>query len=214
MLSIVRDTKASAAILAGAGLMPDMWRDRKQVFVDTLGWDVPVVDECFEIDQFDDENAVYLVVSDQSRTRHLASVRLLPSTRPHILGDIFPQLSAGTVPRGANIWEITRLCMSPAIGAVRQAMLIRRELALGLIEYALANGISRYTQVHLASHLSQLLAVGWDCEPLGFPVEVDGQLLMASRIEITQAALAHVRGASGIKRAMLADTRPELAMAA
>ena len=181
MLSIVQDNHITPAVLATTGMMTDMWRDRKKVFVDTLGWDVPVVENCFEIDQFDDEHAVYLVVSDADRTRHLASVRLLPSTRPHILGDIFPQLSAAPVPRGPGTWEITRLCMSPSLSGVRQAMLIRRELALGLIEYALANGITRYTQVHLASHLPQLLAVGWDCEPLGFPVEAEGQLLMAER---------------------------------
>ncbi len=214
MLSIVNAVAATPGLLASNNILSNMWRDRKHVFVDTLGWDVPVVQNSFEIDQFDDEHAVYLVVSDESRTQHLASVRLLPSVRPHILGDIFPQLCAGTVPRGTATWEITRLCMSPALGSVRQAMLIRRELALGLCEYALDNGISTYTQVHLAAHLPQLLAVGWDCEPLGFPVEADGQLLMASRIAVTRATLDAIRGTSGIRRTVLVQPAAEMRLAA
>jgi len=91
-------------------------------------------------------------------------------------------------------------------------MLVRRELALGLAEYALANGIGHYTQVHLATHLPQLLAVGWDCDPLGFPFDIAGQRLMASRIAITPATLAHIRTATGVRQPVL-QTPPQ-AMAA
>ena len=199
--------RRSNAILSG------MWQDRKRVFVDALGWDVPIVEDVFEIDQFDNEHAVYMVVSDQSRARHLASVRLLPSERPHILGDIFPQLCAGPAPRGPGVWEITRLCMSPSVSPLRQAMMLRRELALGLVEHALAHAIERYTQVHLAAHLPQLLAVGWACEPLGFPVELNGQSLMASEIRITRATLDKVRANAGLSRPVLAQPIP-LALAA
>jgi len=208
MLSIISDVPRHAAPYSAIPILAKMWQDRKSVFVDTLGWDVPVVDNVFEIDQFDDEHAVYLVVTDPSRTRHLASVRLLPTVRPHILGDIFPQLCSGPIPRAADTWEITRLCMSPSASPMRQAMLLRRELALGLTEYALANGIARYTQLHLAAHLPQLLAVGWDCEPLGFPTPINGQLLSASQIRITPATLDMLRAGTGTARPVLADALP------
>lgn len=211
MLSIIENCTTRGRLLPSTGLLSTMWQDRKRVFVDALGWDVPVVDDVFEIDQFDDEHAVYLVVSDQSRSRHLASVRLLPTSRSHILGNIFPQLCAGPVPRGEDVWEITRLCMSPAISPLRQAMMLRRELALGLVEYALANGIRRFTQVHLASHLPQLLAVGWDCEPIGFPMEIHGQMLSASRIDITPATLDRLRTGAGLTRPMLVQAPLPLA---
>jgi len=211
MLSVISNSDHKDRRPAATELLSAMWQDRKRVFVDTLGWDVPVVDNVFEIDQFDNEHAVYMVVSDQSRSRHLASVRLLPSNRAHILGDIFPQLCAGPVPRGEDVWEITRLCMSPAISPLRQAMMLRRELALGLVEYALANGIRRFTQVHLASHLPQLLAVGWDCEPIGFPMEIEGQMLSASRIDITPATLDRLRTGAGLTRPMLVQSPLALA---
>ena len=212
MLSIENNILPTREVRSSSPLLASMWRERKSVFVDVLGWDVPIVDDAFEIDQFDTEHAVYMVIADEARTKHLASVRLLPSTRPHILGDIFPQLCAGSVPRAPGTWEITRLCMSPALSGVRQAMLVRRELALGLAEYALDNGISDYTQVHLAAHLPQLLAVGWDCDPLGFPVDIAGQRLMASRIAITSATLTRIRAATGVRQPVLQT--PPLAMAA
>jgi len=68
-----------------------MFEDRKSVFVDLLGWDLPVLDGRLEIDGFDDEHATYVIVSDDSGD-HLGSARLLPTTRRHILGSLFPTL--------------------------------------------------------------------------------------------------------------------------
>lgn len=52
-----------------------MFADRKRLFVDLFGWDVPVVDEQYEIDQFDDADTIYLVASDDDG-EHAASIRL------------------------------------------------------------------------------------------------------------------------------------------
>lgn len=176
------------------GVAAEMHRDRKRVFVDQLGWNVPVIGHEFEVDQFDDEHATYLVVTDQDAApRHLGSVRLLSSTRPHILGDIFPQLCMGEVPRGDDVVEITRLCMKPDLSGLRTLMNVRRQLAIGLTEYALLNDITRYTLVCLASHLPQVLAFGWDVEPLGLPVRLEGQDLCAAQVNITAATLEKLR---------------------
>ena len=56
-----------------------MFAARKDVFVDLLGWDVPILGGRFEIDQFDDEHANYLVVTGPNGG-HRASARLLPTT--------------------------------------------------------------------------------------------------------------------------------------
>ena len=76
-----------------------MFAARKDVFVDLLGWSVPVLGGRFEIDQFDDEHANYLVVTGPDGG-HRASARLLPTTRPHILADLYAPLCDGKVPRG------------------------------------------------------------------------------------------------------------------
>jgi N-acyl-L-homoserine lactone synthetase len=167
----------------------NMHSDRKRVFVDQLKWDVPVVEECYEIDQFDDEHAHYIVVTGENGTDHLGSVRLLPSTRPHILGSIFPSLCAGEVPTGENVWEITRLCISPEVRRRAQSMEIRRKLAIAIVEFGLLRGIDRFTLVTNMGHVPALLALGWDCEPLGLPQPADGVMIGALVINISTATL-------------------------
>lgn len=195
------------------GVTAAMHRDRKRVFVDSLGWKVPVVGGEFEIDQFDDEHATYLVVADGADPRrHLGSVRLLSSEREHILGDIFPELCDGEVPRGPDVMEITRLCIAPDAGGVRAGMNVRRQLAIGLTEYALLHDIRTYTLVCVTQHLPQVLAVGWDVEPLGLPVLIDGQMLCAARINITPATLSLLRSSSFTRAERPARTQPREAV--
>lgn len=173
-----------------------MFAARKRVFVDLLGWNVPVLDGCYEVDQFDDARAEYLIVA--SGGRHAASARLLQTTRPHLLDTLFPQLCAGEPPRGAGVREITRFCLDPAVGALarREA---RNVLVSGLVEHALASGIDTYTGVAEMAWLQQILAFGWRCRPLGLPRPVGGRLLGALAIEITSETPALI-AANGIHR--------------
>lgn len=175
-----------------------MFAARKRVFVDLLRWDVPVLDGRYEVDQFDDENAEYLIVADE-HGRHLASARLLPTTRPHILDTLFPELCAGEVPRGGGVREITRFCLDPAVGALarREA---RNVLVSALVEHALASGIATYTGVAEFGWLQQILAFGWRCRPLGLPRVIGASTLGALVIEIT-ADTPDLLEANGILRA-------------
>jgi acyl-homoserine lactone synthase len=196
MASIGRDAPQRYQGISGA-----MHRDRKRVFVDRLGWRVPVLRQEFEVDEFDDEHATYLVVAGRDAPdRHLGSVRLLTSTRPHILGDIFPELCAGEIPRGPEVMEITRLCIAPGADGVRTGMTIRRRLAIGLTEFALLHDIRTYTLVCALPHLPQVLAAGWNVSPLGLPAAIEGQMLCAARIDITPATLPVLRGTHGHAR--------------
>ena len=155
-----------------SGATPDdvmlaMFAARKSIFVDLLKWDVPVIDGAYEIDQFDDEHATYLILADTD-ARHLASARLLPTDRPHILGDLFPALCARGAPRGPEIFEITRFCLDRSLDAAERRA-VRDQLVLALVDHALANGIARYVAIAEMSWFQQILAFGWHCTPLGLP---------------------------------------------
>ena len=126
-------------------LLRAMFEARKQVFVDLLKWDVPVLDGRYEVDQFDDEHAIYLIMADAAG-EHLGSARLLPTTRPHILDSLFPCLCAGEPPRSSDCFEITRFCLGRNQNA-RERLETRNMLVSALAQYALENGISAYTGV-------------------------------------------------------------------
>lgn len=168
-----------------------MFEDRKSVFVDLLKWDLPVIDGRFELDEFDNRHATYLIITD-GEGDHLGSARLLPTARPHILDTLFAGLCAAPPPTGRDIFEITRFCLSRRQSAASRRR-TRNRLVSALASHALANRIRTYTGVAELAWLQQILAFGWDCRPLGVPVRFECGLLGALAIEIgpdTPARLA------------------------
>ncbi|HEX8443473.1 MAG TPA: acyl-homoserine-lactone synthase [Allosphingosinicella sp.] len=174
-----------------------MFEARKRVFVDLLRWDIPVIENRYEVDQFDDEHAAYVIVACADGG-HAGSARLLPTLRPHILDTLFPQLCADAAPRGVGTMEITRFCLDRGKGG-RERLETRNRLVSALVRYALDNEVTTYTGVAEMGWLQQILAFGWRCRPLGLPNLVGGRMLGALRIDIdadTPALLA----ANGIYR--------------
>lgn len=168
-----------------------MFVARKRVFVDLLKWDIPVLDGRFEIDQFDDAHATYLVLADRDGA-HLGSARLLQTARPHILGDLFPGLCEGAPPRGDDIFEITRFCLDRSLNA-QDRRIVRDTLVTAIVLHALDNNIRTYTAIAEMGWFQQILAFGWRCAPLGMPQGHDGIPIAALAIEIdaeTPALLA------------------------
>lgn len=170
-----------------------MFEARKQVFVDLLKWNLPVLAGKFEVDQFDDGHAAYLIVTDVAG-RHLASARLLKTTRPALLDSLYPDLVDGEVPSGPGILEITRFCLSRGVGA-RLRRSARDMLLVGLVDYALAKGIGRYTGVAEVAWFEQIQSFGWDCKALGMPRLHDGRSLTSLLIAIDGTTIAKLEGA-------------------
>jgi acyl homoserine lactone synthase len=88
-------------------LMEAVGRYRRKVFVDRLGWPLRSDGE-IEMDEFDGPNAVY--VSSQDEHGHLNGVaRLLPTTIPYLLKEVFPSLWYGSdLPHSPETWELSR----------------------------------------------------------------------------------------------------------
>lgn len=184
-----------------------MFEARKQVFVDLLKWEVPVIDGRFEVDQFDDRHAIYVIVAGP-KGEHLGSARLLDTRRPHILGSLYPDLCAGTVPSGPGIFEITRFCLGRNQGAARRRE-TRNRLVSALVSIALDQGIRTYTGVAEMGWLQQILAFGWECRPLGPPRALDCGLLGALAISIGSETRARL-DQNGV---WIDDGEPECALA-
>lgn len=179
MLHVVQ----SAAEPASDAVLRSMFAARKSVFVDLLKWDVPVLDGRYEVDQFDDAHATYLILAEPDGT-HLGSARLLPTTRPHILDSLYDELCEEAPPRHANTFEITRFCLDRRLSA-RERRQVRDTLVTALVDHALAAGITAYSAIAEMGWFQQILSFGWRCMPLGLPRDIDGTMLAALRIEIT-----------------------------
>lgn len=162
---------------ANRRLLEAMFADRKRLFVDLFGWNVPVIDGRFEIDQFDTPETVYIIAGD-AEGAHEASIRLMPSTRPHMLGELFAGLCPQGVPVGPTTWESTRLCLPQRHGAARRREL-RNMLISAMVDFALARGIDCLTGVLPEAFRKEVLAMGWTAEPLGPAMRVDSGLVGA-----------------------------------
>lgn len=162
--------------------LESMFEERKIVFVDLLKWDLQITDGRLEIDQFDDDDAVYILASHEDGN-HLGSLRLLRTDRPHILGSFFPYLSDMPVPTGPDVLEVTRLCLSPRLRAAERRY-VRNQLISAMTDFALTRDIRALTGVARVSWLAQILRMGWRCEMLGPAQALDGALTGAFRIDL------------------------------
>lgn len=106
MITVVQDWNK----IEHSDILDEMFGMRAKVFSDYLKWDVRVVNGR-ERDRFDDESPVY-VISQNDSGEVRGSCRLLPTTGPTLLSEIF----SDTIPDGAllsspTVWECTRFCV-------------------------------------------------------------------------------------------------------
>lgn len=184
-----------------AHLLEAMHAHRKRVFVDRFGWALPVTTGGLEIDQFDGEAATYLLALGEAGAL-TGSLRLLPSLGPHVLGDLFPYLCEEKVPRGADVWEVSRFCTNPDLA---DPALARKQLLVALVEFALLRGVSRFTCVTHLLGLQQLIGIGWDAKPLGLPHPDGRTTIGALAIDITPETLKLLRNQAGFNAPVLQD---------
>lgn len=192
----------------------EMHRQRKVVFVDRQGWNVPVVGD-LEIDGYDDEDTTYLIAkSDANSAEVLASARLLPTVRPHLMADLFLAACGGSAPSGPSIWEVSRFCVNPGIVKRRRRVELLWEMACAVIETTLLYGIEKVTFVANAALLPLALECGWSAARLG-PTLPDGDdEITAVVASITPEGLRAVRGRLGISGPVTRFPLPAVKIAA
>ena len=99
--------------LFSAEILDSMFRLRSAVFCERLGWDVETA-HGREVDRYDQLGPTYMVVRDRARPNlALGCWRLMPTTGPYMLGDVFPELLDGQpLPADPRIWEISRYAIA------------------------------------------------------------------------------------------------------
>ena len=193
-----------------------MFRNRAETFAERLGWEV-VVEGGYERDAFDDANPLYVVSIDPITEEYRGSLRLLPTTGPNMLRDVFPQLLDGDYIESATIWECSRICATAAHGQPERngggVNFVLNELILGIGEVAVAAGLTQIAAVFDARMLRVLRSAGCNPEIIGTPQAIGDVLCYAALFDTGQSPLKAFRAATRINHSVLAPGAKEMAFA-
>lgn len=170
------------------GLPVRLAKYRHRVFVEQLGWNLPAFDG-MERDQFDRPDTVY-VVGEDDQGGVIGCARLLPTTGPYLLGEVFPQLLNGMPPPASPaIWELSRFAAvdfearhtSPLgqFSSPVAVQLLRESLAC-----AATHGAESLLTVSPLGVERLLQRAGFACHRAGPPMVVDGMPIFACWIDI------------------------------
>ncbi len=197
--------------------MDAMFRNRAQIFSERLGWEVTVKDG-YERDTFDDANPLYLISVDPRTNEYWGSLRLLPTTGPNMLRDVFPfLLSEGEYIESATIWEASRICAVAADGQPERSKngvsLALGELLAGIGEVAIIAGLTQIVAVFDARIYRVLKAAGCDPEIIGTPRRIGATMSYAGLFDTGEGPLQAILDTLGIESSVLTPKANELAVA-
>ena len=171
----------------------EFYRLRKAVFIDELGWNIPVRDGGLEIDQYDDDRAVYGFSFDVNHQLTMAC-RYRPTDDRSLLMDVFSHAVApGTAdPSGGDIWEITRgICLES--GGARHNQRRRACQMITPLELARAAGGTKCIAFAEVRLLPLFIQMGWRVKLLGDPVDFGEGTGIAFEIDASDFAIAKIR---------------------
>lgn len=169
-------------------LLESVERYRYKVFVEMLGWQLDTPPG-LERDQFDHSGTLYLAARD-AQHNVVGTARLLPTTHPYLLGDVFPQLMGGSAPpKDPLVWELSRFAAVdftvPSGGALGQ---FSSPVAVGLLEKAIevaaAQGAQRLITVSPLGIERLLRREGFRAHRAAPPQIIDGHPIFACWIEV------------------------------
>jgi acyl-homoserine lactone synthase len=175
----------------------EMYQQRRRVFVEGLGWPLPL-NGAMELDQYDGEDVIYLLVKDDLNARLRASVRLLRTDRPHPLLDLFHGLCDAGVPRGPKVREISRFCTCPGVHSRRERLALLWEIICASLETAFLFDFEQLTFVANRALRPLALNCGWEALSLGSTQPDRHDEVTAIAADVTRAGLRRVRERFGV----------------
>lgn len=165
-------------------------RYRFQVFVEELGWKLDT-NNGIELDQFDRPDTQYIVARDEYE-QIIGCARLLPTTKPYLLEEVFPQLLNGKKPpKSEEVWELSRftalnLNNQDSIQPNQLSSKSTLQLLDKVIEYAKQHGAKRLISVSPIGVERLLRNTKYHTHRAGPPMVIDGHPLIACWIYLDE----------------------------
>lgn len=183
-------------------LLLEMYRLRAKIFKERMGWDVHVDMNGLEVDDFDTDDAIYLLnintqgrVTGNWRIIPTSSLTMIEKVWPHFLNDIDMQKSP-------LCWEMSRFAVDKSVGNnikenIHSFNTTTAEMFCGLTELCTLLGIEEiYTlyNKHIAKILKRL-----DCAPIQVSqaYQINGEDSFVGRFIPDQAMLRKLQAATG-----------------
>jgi len=171
-----------------------MFKLRHEVFKERLNWDVGST-QGRERDQFDDLDPVYIVCEQDGEV--LGSWRLLPTTGPYMLKDVFPELLHGApAPQATDMWEISRFAVSKrvagndSLGTIRD---VTQLLLDQLFTFAARRNLSRIVAVSDVRFERILKRSGLLTHRYGAPLQIGVTQAVAGYADVSELNLRRVQ---------------------
>lgn len=187
-------------------VLEQYFRIRAQVFHDRLKWDVKVSNG-MEYDEFDELDPVYLISIDDNTGRVRGGLRMLPTTGPNMLRDVFPfLLPEDETVQSPLIWEVSRFAMdhfSEMPNPGKLLSFVTGELLAGVVEVSMLSGITFVVAVFDPRMRRVCHAAGCPPEIIGEPQKVGEYMTYAGMFEMCEEELANIRKACGIEGSVL-----------
>lgn len=179
---------------------------RHRVFKERMNWAVNSR-KGRERDVYDLMGPVYLIATGKS-DEVCGTLRLLPTTGPYMLKDVFPQLMDGEeFPSDPQIWESSRLAVDTGLqvpDSHASSKEITNKLLAGMFECGLLFGIHEFVAVYdervgriLRRNGCKLL---WESRPK----QIGETIALAGRLEVSEAVVEAVHRAGRVTEPVLA----------
>ncbi len=188
--------------------MEQQFRLRHSVFVAEKGWSEFERDGVFEKDQYDTDDAIY-VISLDDRGDAIGCFRLYPTLLPHMLSETFAHLVDGAVIRRADVYELTRF----HLGKGHRQSAPYLELLTAIPEVGLELGASGFTALARTLRIPVMQAAGLTITPTGLPTLFNDESHVSVIFEVSETSLARMNVSRGSQISVLEHNQPAYARA-
>ena len=184
MIELIQTSDAKSK----SDILDQMFQLRARVFHDLLKWDVTVEDGK-EIDQFDGCDPLYILSICEHTGKLQGSVRLLPTTGPNMLADVFYDLLGdGEQIISPLIYESSRFSVNPDLNVGRTNSSLNSvtvELLCGLVEVGMYLGIDHIVSVYDQRMSRIFRKANCDADVIGGPMRFGKVPAFAGLFDIT-----------------------------
>jgi acyl-homoserine lactone synthase len=186
-----------------ADLLDQAYRLRHEVFVEEMGWEVLRRPDGRDIDKFDGPGKVEMIAEDCGMV--VGYQRLLPTLRPYLLSEVYPQLCDGEIPRGQNLYEWTRFAVARSHrGDARSLGPVALDLVTAFVEWGMANDVGAMIVEMSPVQLLRFVQCHFKAFPLGVAQQIGKEEILAIRAEFDERTLDRLREFRGTRACVLA----------